>query len=105
MQCNQLLRLVKEWYTHVQHETMAPARMMQFVDTHVKDCPVCSQDPALPVLVERIREYVLPDSKFPKPFRSPNSLTPDIFPSSEYESDDSEESDEGQEEDDSEQLI
>jgi hypothetical protein len=82
---------------------MAPARMMQFVDTHVKDCPLCVQDPELPVLVERIREYVLPDSKFPRPFRSSNSLTPDIFPSSEQDSDS--DGDEGQEEDEPEQLF
>ncbi|MCI5147420.1 MAG: hypothetical protein D3923_18295 [Candidatus Electrothrix sp. AR3] len=81
MQCNQLLRLIKNWYTHVKQETMAPARMMQFVDDHVKECNVCRDDHELIYEIDKIREYVLPDSKLPRAFRSPQStLTPDIFP-------------------------
>jgi hypothetical protein len=81
MQCNQLTRLVKEWYLHVKNETMAPARMMQFVDQHVNDCELCQQDPDLHQEIEKIREFVLPDSKLPKAFRAPNkALTPDISP-------------------------
>jgi hypothetical protein len=82
MQCNQLVRLTKDWYTHVTQETMAPARMMQFVDQHIKDCAICQMDPDLPREVEKIREHVLPDSKLPRAFRAPNkSLTPEISPS------------------------
>ena len=81
MQCNQLIRLAKDWYTHVKQETMAPARMMQFVDQHVKECATCQQDPALSKEVEKIREHVLPDSKLPRAFRAPDStLTPEISP-------------------------
>ncbi len=81
MQCNQLTRLVKEWYLHVVNETMAPARMMQFVDQHVNECELCQEDPNLHLEIEKIREFVLPDSKLPKAFRAPNkALTPDISP-------------------------
>lgn len=61
---------------------MAPARMMQFVDQHIKDCAICQGDPDLPQEVEKIREHVLPESKLPRAFRVPNkSLTPEISPS------------------------
>ena len=81
MQCNQLVRLTKEWYTHVKQETMAPARMMQFIDQHLKDCAMCQEDPDLSQEVEKIREHVLPESKLPRAFRAPNkSLTPEISP-------------------------
>ena len=69
MQCNQLIRLVKEWYVHVKEETMAPARMMQFVDQHVRDCVVCQEDPGVYAEVEKIRGFVLPESKIPKALR------------------------------------
>ncbi len=69
MQCERLIYLIKDWYTHVQAETMAPARMMQFVDKHVKECPTCGNDEALPEEVEKIREHVLPQSKIPKALR------------------------------------
>jgi len=82
MQCNQLVRLTKDWYTHVKQETMAPARMMQFVDQHIKECAICQGDPDLPQEVEKIREHVLPESKLPRSFRAPNkALTPEISPS------------------------
>jgi hypothetical protein len=61
---------------------MAPARMMQFIDQHIKDCTICQEDPDLSQEVERIRELVLPESKLPRSFRAPNkSLTPEISPS------------------------
>lgn len=82
MQCNQLIRLSKDWYTHVKQETMAPARMMQFIDQHIKECSICQNDPVLPKEVEKIREHILPESKLPRAFRTPNkTLTPEISPS------------------------
>ena len=48
MDCQQLIRLIKDWYLRVKQETMAPARMMQFVDQHVKTCPICKNDLILP---------------------------------------------------------
>ncbi len=84
MQCNQLIRLTKDWYTHVTNETMAPARMMQFMDQHVKECATCQEDTDIFPEIEKIREHVLPDSKLPRAFRSPNqTLTPEISPTPE----------------------
>jgi len=81
MECEQLIRLIKDWYIRVKQETMAPARMMQFVDQHVKGCPTCQADLLLPDEVEKIREFVLPESKIPKANRSPDdSSTPEISP-------------------------
>jgi len=55
--------------------------MMQFVDQHVKGCPTCQADLLLPDEVEKIREFVLPESKIPKANRSPDdSSTPEISP-------------------------
>ncbi len=91
MQCNQLVRLTKDWYTHVKQETMAPARMMQFIDQHIKDCATCQGDSDLPQEVEKIREHVLPDSKLPRSFRAPDTaLTPEISPSFDDEGNDNE---------------
>ena len=88
MQCKQLLRLVKEWYIHVRQETMAPGRMMQFVDSHVKECKVCREDSSLPREIEKIREYVFPELKFAKSGRAPQDLfTPDIFAGDEPDND------------------
>jgi hypothetical protein len=79
MECNQLERLIKEWYLHVKEETMAPARMMQFVDDHVRNCEICQQEPGLHLEIEKIREFVLPESKIPKAVREQNHTpTPEI---------------------------
>jgi len=84
MECEQLVRLIKDWYLRVKQETMAPARMMQFVDQHVKNCPVCQSDLLLPDEVEKIREFVLPESKIPKAARPlDDSSTPEISPDDE----------------------
>lgn len=86
MECEQLIRLIKDWYLRVKQETMAPARMMQFVDQHVKGCPACQADLLLPDEVEKIREFVLPESKIPKAVRAADdSSTPEISPDDEFE--------------------
>lgn len=83
MECNQLERLIKQWYLNVKEETMAPARMMQFVDNHIKQCPVCRNEPGLRLEIEKIREFVLPESKIPKAVREQNQVpTPEISPTS-----------------------
>jgi len=92
MECEQLIRLIKDWYLRVKQETMAPARMMQFVDQHVKGCPTCQSDLLLPDEVEKIREFVLPESKIPKPARLlDDSSTPEISPEDEGEFEEKEE--------------
>jgi len=92
MECEQLIRLIKDWYVRVKQETMAPARMMQFVDQHVKGCKICQADLLLPEEVEKIREFILPESTIPKTVRSADdSSTPEISPD---ESDEFDEEDE-----------
>ena len=86
MQCKQLNRLIKDWYVHVKDETMAPARMMQFVDAHIERCDVCLEDNELPVEIEKIREFVVPESKIPKAIRAqPDKPTPEISPEEDEE--------------------
>ena len=95
MDCEQLIRLIKDWYLRVKQETMAPARMMQFVDQHVKNCPICNKDLILPEEVEKIREFVLPESKIPKASRGADeSATPEISPDKDDEFTEDEEFDE-----------
>jgi hypothetical protein len=85
MQCSQLIRLMKDWYLHVKEETMAPARMMQFADKHIESCAVCQQDDGLAVEIEKIRDFVLPESKIPKAERDDEDATPEISPDDEEE--------------------
>ena len=80
MQCNHLIRLMKDWYLHVQQETMAPARMMQFAERHIASCEECQQDTELADEIEKIREMLLPESKIPKSKRDVQSATPEISP-------------------------
>jgi hypothetical protein len=113
MECEQLIRLIKDWYTRVKQETMAPARMMQFVDQHVKGCRACQADLLLSDEVEKIREFVLPESKIPKAIRSSDdSSTPEISPDDDDEideedefSDDSDDEDEEDEDEEDEDDI
>ena len=66
---------------------MAPARMMQFIDQHIKDCEICHDDMELPEEIEKIREFILPDSKIPKAYRTQNKPpTPEISPVGETKS-------------------
>ena len=73
MECQQLIRLIKEWYLQVKQETMAPARMMRFVDQHVRSCPVCAKDLILSDEVEKIREFIFPESKIIAPIQADNA--------------------------------
>ena len=69
MQCERLLKLAKQWYLHVKEETMAPARMVQFIKQHVASCPLCQDDPDIQDEIEKITEIILPESKIPKAVR------------------------------------
>ncbi|QQG65189.1 hypothetical protein [Desulfobulbus oligotrophicus] len=78
---------------------MAPARMMQFVDQHVKNCRVCKTDLLLPDEIEQIRMFVLPDARMLKPSRtSGHDATPEISPDDDddFETDDQYEDEDGQ---------
>lgn len=73
---------------------MAPARMMQYADKHIKDCETCQQDPELAEEIEKIRDFVLPESKIPKSKREEeDEATPDISPDDENVEDEDEDVD------------
>lgn len=73
MQCERLIKMIKSWYVHVREETMAPARMVSFIEQHVDTCEVCLQDPDLQDEIRKITEIVLPESKIPKAVRQQNA--------------------------------
>ncbi len=63
MKCERLIGLVKNWYLSVQEETMAAARMVSFMEQHIKSCEVCQDDPDIEAQFLKIRDIVLPPSK------------------------------------------
>jgi hypothetical protein len=69
MQCERLIKLAKSWYLSVRDETMAPARMISFIEQHVAQCEVCQVDPDIQDEVAKITEIVLPEAKLPKAMR------------------------------------
>lgn len=72
MQCERLIKLAKSWFIHVREETMAPARMVAFMEDHVAECPVCLKDPDIHDEIAKITEIILPESKIPKAVRMQN---------------------------------
>jgi len=69
MQCERLIKQIKGWYIHVSNETMAPARMVSFIEEHAAECDICMEDPDLQDEIEKITEMILPESKIPKAVR------------------------------------
>ena len=69
MQCERLVKMIKAWYLHVRDETMAPARMVAFMEEHTDSCEICQQEPDLREEIAKITEMVLPESKIPKAVR------------------------------------
>jgi hypothetical protein len=69
MQCERLIKQIKGWYIHVSNETMAPARMVSFIEKHAAECEICLEDPDLQEEIEKITEMILPESKIPKAVR------------------------------------
>lgn len=69
MQCERLIKLAKSWYLSVRDETMAPARMISFIEQHVAHCEVCQVDPDIHDEVAKITEIILPEAKLPKAMR------------------------------------
>ena len=69
MQCERLIKMIKSWYLSVRQETMAPARMVSFMEQHAATCEVCLLDPDLKDEIAKITELVLPESKIPKAIR------------------------------------
>jgi hypothetical protein len=80
MQCERLTKMIKSWYLSVREETMAPARMVSFMEQHATTCEVCLQDPILKEEIAKITELILPESKIPKAIRQQSSLDDDEDP-------------------------
>jgi hypothetical protein len=70
MQCERLIKLIKTWYLNVRDETMAPARMISFIEQHIDNCNVCQKDLGIHDEIAKITEIVLPEAKIPKAIRS-----------------------------------
>ena len=83
MQCERLIKMIKSWYLHVREETMAPARMISFIEKHALSCDICQNDPDLKEEIAKITELILPESKIPKAIRQKNSLEDDDIESDE----------------------
>ena len=66
MQCERLIKLVKSWYISVREETMAPARMISFIEKHVATCDICQEDPDIRDEIAKISEIILPEAKMIK---------------------------------------
>ncbi len=69
MQCERLIKLAKSWFLSVRDETMAPARMISFIEQHVDHCEICQADPDIQDEIVKITEIILPESKIPKAMR------------------------------------
>ena len=69
MECERLKKLIRNWYVQVQDESMAPARMVDFMTNHARDCSTCMIDPIVEIEIQRITEIVLPPPKTPKAVR------------------------------------
>ncbi len=95
MQCDRLIKMIKSWYLHVRDETMAPARMVSFMQKHAKTCEVCLADPDLKEEIAKITELILPESKIPKAVRQQNMRDQEA-----EDDDDLEDDDDANEEDD-----
>lgn len=78
MQCERLMKMIKSWYLHVREETMAPARMISFIEKHAASCDICQNDPDLKEEIAKITELILPESKIPKAVRQKNNADEDI---------------------------
>lgn len=98
MQCERLLKLTKSWYLKVKDETMAPARMVAFMEQHVENCDICQNDPDLQEELAKIIEIVLPESKIPKAVRVQGD--DDDADDADDEDDDEDDEDEDDDEDD-----
>ncbi|NTV12443.1 MAG: hypothetical protein HGA96_00680 [Desulfobulbaceae bacterium] len=77
MECERLIKLIKNWYGQVQGEAMAPARMVDFMRSHLDSCPVCMADPVVDAEVKKIVEIILP-AKPPKVVRQEEEAVGDF---------------------------
>ena len=77
MDCERLNKMIRTWYMQVQDETLAPARMVEFMEKHVLQCDTCLMDANVRAEIKKITAIVLPPSKMTKP---PKSNKPPVIP-------------------------
>lgn len=77
MECERFKRLLKTWYIQVQNESLAPARMVDFMENHVTDCSVCLMDPEAKKDIAKIITLILPQEKLRQTVRSAQSADHD----------------------------
>lgn len=99
MKCERLIKLIKNWYIQVQDEAMAPARMVDFMRTHLADCQVCRTDPGIDLEIKKIIEIIMPAAKTPKAIRKEDAAEADDLDDFEAAGDDSESADEADSDD------
>lgn len=81
MECERFKRLFKNWYLQVQDEALAPARMVELMENHVAECPVCMMDPDVRQDMKKIITLVLPQDKLkivPRSNRKKPADAPDL---------------------------
>ena len=67
MECERLNRLIRSWYEQLLDESMAPARMVEFMEKHINECEICLTDPDVRYEVKKITAIILPKNKIIKP--------------------------------------
>ena len=77
MECERFKRLLKTWYLQVQDEALAPARMVDFMEQHISECPTCIMDPEAKSDMAKIITLVLPQDKLKPASRSKKSEDPE----------------------------
>ena len=70
MECERFKQLLKSWYIQVQDEALAPARMVDFMEKHISECPTCIMDPEAKKDMTKIITLVLPKDKLKTTTRS-----------------------------------
>lgn len=100
MKCERLTKLAKSWFVHVRDETMAPARMIAFMEQHAEECPICQEDPELTGEIAKITELILPESKIPKAVRLQQEEAAAEASEDSDDEHDTEENDDGHDDDD-----
>ena len=104
MQCERLVKMIKSWYLHVREETMAPARMVAFMEKHIDTCDICLDDPDVRGEVAKITELVLPESKIPKAVRQ-QKMQEESLAAAEEEDDEAEDTSDDDDETEEEEVI
>ena len=104
MECQRLNKMIRAWYVQVQDETLAPARMVEFMEKHVKNCDECLMDLGIDEELKKITAIVLPPSKMTKPPKKAEKPMPEMPSASDLAAieneDDDDEKDDDEDDDD-----